>query len=114
MSDGAGDFLERVNDFLKSRLEKRFAKKPDSEEVEHRLASCEALCEALARLVTDFIYDLSWLEENQRRHTALDEKGRQRLLYLQRRCKELANMLVTGSEDDEGPAPAGEVAQPQG
>jgi hypothetical protein len=101
MSMDSSEFLERVNDFLKERVDRRFAQAPAAEQVEHHLAQCEEMCRILDQFVTTFVYELSWLEENDERHGSLDEKGKTRLKYLQKRCENLADLLSVGTEDDD-------------
>jgi hypothetical protein len=101
------DFLERVNEFLKDRIDKRFANAPSAEQVEHHLAQSEETCQILGHFVVNFLYELSWLEENDRRHKeSLGEELKARLTYLQKRCEDLAGMLTAGTESENGEEPA--------
>jgi hypothetical protein len=108
-----GGFAERMNEFLKQRIEARYANAPSAEQVEHHLAAAERLCDIVNRVVIEFVYEVSWLEENGSRHHALNDDALGRLVYLRRRCRDFMDMLEPpGPKPVEGgpPQPPAEAA----
>lgn len=100
MSFDEAEFLNKANEFLKGRIDKRFSNAPSDEQVEHHLDQTENICKIIDKFTVDFIYELSWLEENHKRHNVLNGDGQKRLAYLQRRCEILAEMLSSGTDEE--------------